>query len=59
MGVDRERSVVDTNLKFHHYEHLYCSDLSVFPDIPASNPSLALGALALRLATYLADCHGD
>ena len=55
MGVDPASSVVDTHLKFHRYENLYCSDLSVFPDIPASNPSLTLGALALRLARDLAD----
>ncbi|MNY11024.1 Pyridoxine 4-oxidase [compost metagenome] len=46
-------SVVDTNLRFHEFDNLYCCDLSVFPDIPASNPSLTLGALALRLARTL------
>ncbi|MDB9525941.1 GMC family oxidoreductase [Oscillatoria sp. CS-180] len=45
--------VVDTNLKFHQYENLFCCDLSVFPTSPAANPSLTLVALALRLADHL------
>jgi choline dehydrogenase-like flavoprotein len=53
MGPDPSESVVDTDLKFHAYDNLWCCDLSVFPDIPASNPSLTLGALALRLAAHL------
>ena len=50
---DRGVGVVDTNLKFHEYDNLYACDLSVFPDIPAANPSLTLGALAIRLAKEL------
>lgn len=46
-------SVVNADLRFHEYDNLYCCDLSVFPDIPAANPSLTLGALALRLADDL------
>jgi choline dehydrogenase-like flavoprotein len=46
-------SVVDTNLKFHHRDNLYACDVSVFPMIPAANPSLTLSALALRLADHL------
>lgn len=45
--------VVDSDLKFHEYENLHVCDLSVFPDIPSVNPSLTLGALALRLAGKL------
>ena len=45
--------VVDSNLKFHEYDNLYCCDLSVFPDIPTANPSLTLGALAMRLAKHI------
>jgi choline dehydrogenase-like flavoprotein len=51
---ERGAGVVDHNLKFHEYNNLYVCDLSVFPDIPAVNPSLTLGALALRLARHLA-----
>ena len=45
--------VVDNHLKFHEYDNLYCCDLSVFPHIPTANPSLTLGALALRLAEHI------
>jgi choline dehydrogenase-like flavoprotein len=51
---DRGEGVVDNNLKFHEYDNLYCCDLSVFPHIPTANPSLTLGALALRLANHIA-----
>ena len=54
MGTTRETGVVDTDLKFWDHENLWCCDLSVFPDVPASNPSLTLGALAQRLAARLA-----
>ncbi|MCC3328269.1 GMC oxidoreductase [Nocardia abscessus] len=46
--------VVDTNLKFEAYPNLYACDVSVFPAIPAANPSLTLAALSLRLADHLA-----
>src|SRR5262249_48079858 len=40
--------VVDEDLKFLAYDNLYCCDVSVYPSIPAANPSLTLTALALR-----------
>jgi choline dehydrogenase-like flavoprotein len=46
--------VVDDTLKFLAYDNLYCCDVSVFPTIPAANPSLTLTALALRLANTIA-----
>ena len=52
-----ENGVVDSDLKFHGYENLYACDLSVFPNSPAANPTLTLGALALRLAKHLRDKH--
>ena len=42
--------VVDISLKFESYDNLYCADPSVWPFIPAANPSLTLVALSLRLA---------
>jgi choline dehydrogenase-like flavoprotein len=45
--------VVDTDLKFEAYDNLYCADPSVWPFIPAANPSLTLVALSLRLAEHL------
>lgn len=41
--------VVDTDLKHEGYDNLYVCDPSVYPFIPAANPSLTLVALALRL----------
>jgi choline dehydrogenase-like flavoprotein len=48
-----KNSVVDSNLRFHHYENLWACDLSVFPTSPAANPSLTLIGLAIRLADHL------
>lgn len=47
---DNGSGVVDQDLKFLGYDNLYCCDVSVFPSIPAANPSLTLAALALRLS---------
>jgi choline dehydrogenase-like flavoprotein len=51
---DASKCVVDTNLRFLKIDNLYACDVSVFPHIPAANPSLTLAALALRLADHLA-----
>jgi len=48
------QGVVNVDLQFESYDNLYAADLSVFPHIPAANPSLTLAALALRLADHLA-----
>jgi choline dehydrogenase-like flavoprotein len=44
---------VDANLQLRGCKNLYVCDLSVFPSAPASNPSLTLAALAIRLADHL------
>jgi choline dehydrogenase-like flavoprotein len=49
---------VNTNLKFHAYNNLYACDLSVFPTSPATNPTLTLAALAVRLADHLKQTVG-
>jgi len=55
MGTNQNNaSVVDENLKFHHYENLWACDMSILPTSPAANPSLTLVALALRLARHIA-----
>ncbi|MEQ8819680.1 MAG: GMC oxidoreductase [Sumerlaeia bacterium] len=45
--------VLDTNLRFHAYENLYCADASALPCVPTANPSLTMVALVLRLADRL------
>jgi choline dehydrogenase-like flavoprotein len=50
---DAGNGVVDSDLKFRAYDNLYACDNSVFPTSPAANPSLTLGALALRLSRHL------
>jgi choline dehydrogenase-like flavoprotein len=50
---DTGNGVVDSNLKFLNYANLYACDLSVFPCSPAANPTLTLGALAIRLADHI------
>jgi hypothetical protein len=54
MAVNGRPGLVDEDLKFLEYRNLYACDPSVFPYIPAANPSLTLSALALRLAKDLA-----
>jgi len=53
MGVGLDNCVVDTDLVMHGHTNLRVCDLSVFPTSPASNPSLTLAALALRLSDQL------
>jgi hypothetical protein len=50
IGEQPQDAVVDTDLRIHGLANAYVCDLSVFPTSPASNPSLTLAALALRLA---------
>lgn len=45
--------VVTPELNVEGYENLYVCDASVFPSIPAANPSLTVVALAQRLADRL------
>jgi choline dehydrogenase-like flavoprotein len=54
MGEAGKKRVVDENLKFVSYDNLFACDPSVYPYIPAANPSLTLVALSLRLAEHLA-----
>ncbi len=53
MGNDKNFSVVDSNLKIHEIDNLYCSGSSVFPTCGYINPTLTIVALSLRLAKHL------
>ncbi len=50
---DDSSGVVNDDLRMEAYNNLFVCDVSVFPMIPAANPSLTLGSLALRLADQL------
>jgi choline dehydrogenase-like flavoprotein len=53
MNDDPRRGVVDANSKVHGVNNLYVAGSSVFPTYGASNPTLNLIALVLRLADHL------
>jgi choline dehydrogenase-like flavoprotein len=53
MGVDRESSVVDADLRVHGYENFHVVGSSVFPSGGFANPTITIVALALRLADHL------
>ncbi len=46
--------VVDANLRVHGTDNLYVCSNAVFPNVTAVNPTLTLGALAVRLAEHIA-----
>ena len=53
MHNDPAQGVVDANLKVHGIGNLFVSGSGVFPTYSASNPTLNLVALTLRLAQHL------
>jgi choline dehydrogenase-like flavoprotein len=53
MHADPRRGVVDPDGRVHSVDNLYVTGSSVFPSHGASNPTLTIVALALRLADHL------
>lgn len=53
MGRDPRTSVVDADCRIHGVDNLYVAGSAVFPTSSQANPTLALVALALRLARHL------
>jgi len=53
MHVDPKRGVVDANSRVHGIANLYVAGSGVFPTYSASNPTMNLVALTLRLADHL------
>ena len=53
MHNDPAQGVVDANLRVHGIGNLFVSGSGVFPTYSASNPTLNLVALTLRLAQHL------
>jgi choline dehydrogenase-like flavoprotein len=57
MSDDARQGVVDRNGKVHGMDNLYVAGSSVFPTSGASNPTLTLLALTLRLADHLKEYY--
>jgi choline dehydrogenase-like flavoprotein len=53
MHVDPHNGVVDANSQVHGVSNLFVAGSSVFPTYGASNPTMNLVALTLRLADHL------
>ncbi|MBX7230628.1 MAG: GMC family oxidoreductase [Bdellovibrionales bacterium] len=53
MGINPEKSVVDSTNRAHDLDNLYIVDASFFPSSSGINPSLTLAANALRVAKYI------
>ena len=53
MHTDPRQGVVDADLKVHGIANLFVAGSGVFPTYGASNPTLNLVALTLRLAAHL------
>jgi choline dehydrogenase-like flavoprotein len=47
------QGAVDVNCRFHDVENLYCVSSAVFPFAGSANPTMAVVALAHRLASHL------
>jgi choline dehydrogenase-like flavoprotein len=54
MSLDRAHGVVDRDCRVHGTANLFIASSSVFPTSGQANPTLLVGALAARLAAYLA-----
>ena len=53
MSADPKQGVVDANSQVHGVGNLFVAGSSVFPTYGASNPTMNLVALTLRLAAHL------
>jgi choline dehydrogenase-like flavoprotein len=58
MGTEPRASVVDPDLRAHDLENLYVLGGSAFVTGGSANPTLTIGALALRLADHLIEGMG-
>lgn len=56
-GLDPKTSVLDANNRAHELDNLYVVDASFFPSSAGLNPSLTIGANALRVAAHLNEAH--
>lgn len=59
MADDPRHGVVDANCRMHGVDNLYIAGSSVFPIGGATNPTMTIVAMALRLADHLAGLSGQ
>ena len=52
MSAAESEGVVDKNLRVHGTDNLYVCSNAVFPNVTATNPTLTVAALAVRLAEH-------
>jgi choline dehydrogenase-like flavoprotein len=55
MGEDERTSVINSDGRFHQADNLSIIDGSAFPPSIGANPQLSVYALALKMATNLAN----
>jgi choline dehydrogenase-like flavoprotein len=53
MGTSPENSVVDSTLRYHHYENLFLLGQGVMPTGGVGSPTVTLAGLSLRCARFL------
>jgi choline dehydrogenase-like flavoprotein len=53
MGTSPESSVVDSNLRYHHYKNLFLLGQGVMPTGGVVSPTVTLAGLALRCAKFI------
>lgn len=56
-GTDPKSSVLNAQNRAHEVENLYVVDTSYFPSSAGLNPSLTVGANALRVAAHIDEIH--
>ncbi|UWR01208.1 GMC family oxidoreductase (plasmid) [Rhodobacteraceae bacterium S2214] len=59
MSADPKTGVVDADCRVHGMSNLYICSCSVFPTMGYANPTLTIGALAIRMADYFKDAAAE
>jgi choline dehydrogenase-like flavoprotein len=50
IGENPNFNVINQNFQHHHYQRIFCSDSSIFPNAPGINPSFSIMALSQKAA---------
>ena len=59
MGTSPENSVINRNLRYHHYRNLFLLGQGVMPTGGVVSPTVTLAGLALRCAKFITDQRGS